>query len=484
MGRLEAEASSFEPSMKPVVFPEPLWAVAEAPAPAPAKQPLPAWGFIEWFVIGQTALPALLFFAAFQPLRLPIRIGAFGASLVALALAWWLGRARRHPSSTWLLFALAYLVLMIFHPATNTRLAGLAQGLLYLSVLAPAFWAPAMVRSAAHLRRLLWLLLILNGINSAVGVLQVYDPGTWMPRELTSLEGSGVVAIRLDRGSQAKVLSYKGNNGETVVRPPGLFDSPGAVAGPGMYAGLIGLTFFVTVPGVWKKGVALFFSLMGVSVIYLTQVRTSLIVLGGMLLVYIWALLVRKRVTQATALLGVAAALMVGAFSLAITLGGGTIRDRVATLWSKNPADLYYANRGNQLENGFTTLLIEHPFGAGLARWGMMRHYFGDPGNLNSPPIWAEVQFPAWILDGGFVLALLYSTALITSLWQAVVLILRAPSEQVSTAAALVLAVNAGTVALTFGFTPFTTQHGLQYWLLSGALLGVAQGSRGAAGRA
>jgi hypothetical protein len=468
--------------MKPAVFPQPLWAVAEMPAPA--AQPLPRWGFMEWFVIGQTALPALLFFPMMQPLRLPIRIGAFGASLIALAVAWWLGRTRRHPSSTPLLFALAYLALMIFHPSTNTRLAGLAQCLLYLAVLAPAFWAPGLVRNAAQLRRIMWLLLILNGINSAVGVLQVYDPGTWMPRELTALEGSGVVAIRMVPSSQAMVLSYKGNNGETVIRPPGLFDSPGAVAGPGMYAGLIGLTFFVTVSGFWKKGVALLFSLMGVSVIYLTQVRTSLIVLGGMLCVYLWALLVRKHVTQAAALLVIAAVLIVGSFSLAISLGGGTIRDRVATLWSKNPADLYYANRGNQLESGFTKLLVEHPFGAGLARWGMMRLYFGDPGNLNSPPIWAEVQVPAWLLDGGFVLTLLYSAALITSLWYAVVLILRAPSEDVWTVAALVLAVNAGTVALTFGFTPFTTQHGLQYWLLSGALFGVAENSRRAAGSA
>ena len=104
-----------------------------------------------------------------------------------------------------------------------------------------------------------------------------------------------------------------------------------------------------------------------------------------------------------------------------------------------------------------------------------MRHYFGDPGNLNSPPIWAEVQFRAWILDGGFVLMLLYSAALIASLRQAVLLVRRATSEDVWTVAALVLAVNAGTVALAFGFTPFTTQHGLQYWLLSGALLGVAE---------
>jgi hypothetical protein len=211
-----------------------------------------------------------------------------------------------------------------------------------------------------------------------------------------------------------------------------------------------------------------------VSVIYLTQVRTSLVVLVGMLCVFFWTLLIRKRLAQAAALASVAATLIMAAFSLALFLGGGSIRDRFATLWSKNPADVYYASRGEQLEKGFTSLLVEHPFGAGLARWGMMRHYFGNPGNLNSPPIWAEVQFPAWILDGGFILTLLYSVALIVSLGQAIQLVLRAPSESVRSVAALVLAVNAGTAALAFSFTPFTTQLGVQYWLLSGALHGVA----------
>src|SRR5262249_9928318 len=144
---------------------------------------------------------------------------------------------------------------------------------------------------------------------------------------------------------KAKALSYIGNNGETIIRPTGLFDSPGAVAGPGMYAGLLGLIFFFSASGFWKKSVALLCSLLGVSVIYLTQVRTSLIVLAGMLCIYLWALLIRHRVIQAATLLTVAASLILAAFSLALFLGGGSIRDRFATLFAKNPADLYYANR-------------------------------------------------------------------------------------------------------------------------------------------
>ena len=464
--------------MKTVVFPEPLWVTAPGP-PAPLKQALPRWGFIEWFVIGQTLLPALLFFSAMQALRLPIRVGAFAASLVALAWSLWVGRARMPASSIWLLWAMFYLAVMVFHPSTNTRVAGAAQVMLYLAVLAPVFWAPGMVRTPAHLRRILWLLLVLNGINSLVGVLQVYDPGTWMPKEVSAQGGTGVVEIATTPGFKGRFLSYRGKDGEMVIRPPGLFDSPGAVAGPGMYAGLIGLALFGTVPQLWKRALALFFSGMGMSVIYLTQVRTSILVLGGMVCVYLWALWIRKRRAQAASLMGWAAGMIVIAFSLALFLGGSSIHDRFATLWSKNPADVYYESRGQQLQNGFTQQLIEYPLGAGLARWGMMRHYFGDAGNLNSPPIWAEVQWPAWILDGGFILLLLYTAALIVSLREAALLVRRGRSEQVWSVAALILAVNAGTVALAFGFTPFTTQHGLQYWLLSGALLGATSQNDG-----
>jgi hypothetical protein len=433
---------------------------------------------MEIFVIGQTVLPALLYFHVFQPLRLPIRVAAFLASLVALTATQWGKPIARHPSTTWLLWSMAYLVLIIFHPTTNTYLAGLAQVLLYLSVLAPVFWAPSLVRNAAHIRRILWLLLILNGINAGVGVLQVYDPATWMPNELTAQDFSGVVGIRIVSANGAKVLSYKGPNGENVIRPPGLFDSPGSVAGPGMFAGLIGLAFFISTSGVWKRAAALFLSLMGASVIYLTQVRTSLIVLVGMLFVYFWSLVVRKRVGQAMMLAGVAATLIMLAFSLALLLGGGSIRDRFATVLSSDPANFYYTNRGGQLEQGFKDFVVQYPLGAGLGRWGMMRHYFGNQWTLNSPPIWAEIQFPAWLLDGGVVLMLLYTTALIVSLWQAVSLVIRGPSEAIRSVAALVLAVNAGTAALTLSFTPFTNQIGLQYWLLSSALHGAAQAAR------
>jgi hypothetical protein len=52
-----------------------------------------------------------------------------------------------------------------------------------------------------------------------------------------------------------------------------------------------------------------------------------------------------------------------------------------------------------------------------------------------------------------------------------------APSDSLRSCAALVFAVNAGTIALVFGFTPYTTQVGMQFWFLTGALHGLAQTS-------
>ena len=42
------------------------------------------WGFLEWFIISQVALPALLYLPGTQGLRVPIRIAPFAISLAAL----------------------------------------------------------------------------------------------------------------------------------------------------------------------------------------------------------------------------------------------------------------------------------------------------------------------------------------------------------------------------------------------------------------
>ena len=48
------------------------------------------------------------------------------------------------------------------------------------------------------------------------------------------------------------------------------------------------------------------------------------------------------------------------------------------------------------------------------------------------------------------------------------------PDPKVRACAGIVLAVNLGTAALIFSFTPFVTQIGLQFWFLTGAAQGLA----------
>ena len=194
-------------------------------------------GFAEWFVVAQTAIPALLFLPGSQAVRLPIRIGAYATALAGLALWWLRGQplVEKHPVHGWLRLCALWLALMLTHPLTNSLAGGVGQMVLYLAVFCAAFWAPSMVERRDGLVRILALLLVCNGLNATVGVLQVYDPERWMPRELS-------FAFTGNRDALA-AATYIGAHGRAIVRPPGLFDTPGAVCGPGTVAALLGLIF-------------------------------------------------------------------------------------------------------------------------------------------------------------------------------------------------------------------------------------------------
>jgi hypothetical protein len=105
----------------------------------------------------------------------------------------------------------------------------------------------------------------------------------------------------------------------------------------------------------------------------------------------------------------------------------------------------------------------------------MMRRYFGDENNPASPPLWAELQYPAWALDGGIILLLLYNVVLIRNAYHEYKICRKLEKTAIASYAAMIFACNVGTLALMFGFTPFTTQMGVQYWFLAGVLHGVAQ---------
>ena len=424
-------------------------------------------GLAEWFVVAQTLIPALLYVPGAQSFRLPIRIASYSIALVGFAVWWFKRGAHRnipHPSKRWLLLAVLYLTLMMFHPLTNGLLAGVAQVMLYVAIFCAVFWAPAYVERPRQLVRILAIMLVCNGINSLVGVLQVYDPDRWMPRELSFVYTTSRVAM--------EIATYIGPDGQRIVRPPGLFDTPGAVCGAGTVAALLGLVFALERFAWWKRLGALAFALAGISAIYLSHVRASLVVTVGMMAVYAVTLIMQRERKRLTAFVGLGAALVVVGLMGSVALGGSSIRERFSTLLDDDPGSIYYSSRGQQLAAGFDELVDEYPFGAGLARWGMMRGYFGDPSNLDSTALWAEVQPNAWMLDGGIFLLGLYSAALLAAALFEWRLITSLFSREDRMWAAVVTAVNVGTLALIFTFVPFATQVGLQYWFLEGALHG------------
>ena len=119
------------------------------PSTAASVQFRERWGFPEFFVISQTVIPALLYFPGTQPFRLYIRIASFVISFATLL--WWAvavaKTSRSHPAQPWIFAAMAYVVVMFLHPLTSSTFAGLAQLVLYLSVIAPIFWAGTFVRT-------------------------------------------------------------------------------------------------------------------------------------------------------------------------------------------------------------------------------------------------------------------------------------------------------------------------------------------------
>jgi hypothetical protein len=437
----------------------------------PASMAMPAtgrapWGFAEWFAISQTALPAILIMPGTQAFRLPIRISAFGISLAAFV--WYVfnakGKVRQSQAQSWVFAVMALLAVMLVHPSTPSFTGGLAQLAVYFAVMTPLFWAPWFVDSPERLARIMWILLVCSGINSIVGVLQVYDPDRWLPAEFSR--------VMLSQSMGLGPVSFIGRNGQMTIRPPGLFDTPGSVAGPASYAALLGLVFTVSRSPAWKRLLALVFAGAGLAAIYLSEVRISWAVTLGMLLVYSVTLSRQGKFGRATQFSILAGGIFVGSFILAVALGGQQISDRFMTLFAADPLTVYRDARGAHLDATFGTLLIEHPFGAGLGRWGMAASYFGTFSQQN-PAMWAEIQLAGWMLDGGILMIILYGGALIVTAIAEWKVAMVADHPRLATCGAVVLAANLGTAAMIFSFTPFVAQMGIQYWFLAGALHGV-----------
>ncbi|MFH5806853.1 hypothetical protein [Alienimonas sp. DA493] len=415
-----------------------------------------------WLPVALTTFPAILLLPGTQSLRVPLRMLSYA---VAVAPAAWYGLSlfdrRALPAAPWQVLALAVLTAMILHPTTNGLLVAVAQIGLYAAVAAPAFWMPRVRTDADALYRTTLAYLFCVGVNSLVGVLQVYAPDRFMPAEFSHVVFENKFGL--------EVYSYVGPDGSVIIRPPGLFDSPGAVAGAGMVAGIFGLATVIDGRSLRMRAAGAFFALCGLAAILLTQVRTALLVLAGMVALYLALLAVRGRMQQVARGVTIGGVAAAAGVAVALSLGGNSVSERFASLVEDDPVAVFNnSGRGGFVKQALTEWIFEYPVGAGLGRWGMMRNYFGDPYNRESPPIWAETNLNGWLLDGGVLVLLLNLIALGALFAYLVRTALRCPHRAVRQAATLVLAVCAGWSTMIFSYTPFCSTLGIQFWFLAG----------------
>src|SRR5258708_5106663 len=179
------------------------------------------------------------------------------------------------------------------------------------------------------------------------------------------------------------------------------------------------------------------------------------------------------RAARAVPFAVLAGTVVVLSFSLAVALGGATVTDRVFTLFASDPLTVYKGARGDLMTFTFFDLMYQYPLGAGLGRWGMAAGYFGSS-NPTSEAIWAEIQFTGWMIDGGVLMIAVYLGALVTTTLSEWRIAQDARNPRLAVCAAVVLAANIGPALMIISFTPFVTPVGIQYWVLPGALHGVA----------
>jgi hypothetical protein len=449
------------PQPSQIVFPVALHPIEwEREAPEAREEP---WGWLEVFVILQVFWGVMLFFPGSQAYRAYIRGFPYVVSLAALATCIRWGMAGSFaPGARMVMLSLFMLVASLLHPA-SWLFAGTAQVAFQLSIAAPIFWAASIWTPRARLERLVWLVFAAYFASAGVGLLQVYYPETFSPPELTSL------GIRLNPTLAAE-LSYMGAGDRVILRPPGLSDLPGGAAIAGVIAALLG--FAMAMRGgqtLMRRGLYMAAVLIAITVVYLTQVRSMLLMLIACMQALAWVSLRQGRVIKGGWIAAVAAAVVVGAFVWAVTLGGDALTDRFQRIMDDGVVQTYQQNRGGFLVHTFRDLLPEYPFGAGIGRWGMMSVYFEEPGNWQYPSLHAEIQLTGWLYDAGVLLWLVYGGALFAAARNSYRVAI-APDHPLQDIAGMVFSVQVLIAGLCFTGPAFNTQLGILFWLLTAIL--------------
>jgi hypothetical protein len=317
------------------------------------------------------------------------------------------------------------------------------------------------------------LLFACNAASALMGVAQFYRPGTFNPpviQVLTWDRGQGI-----EQG-----LSIETADGRRVLRPCGLTDSPGGACTGGALACLVGLCWSVRPMAAWKRLGSLGLALVGVAVIYLSQVRSVMVMLVVSMMAMTALLAWRGEVRRAGLIAAGGALALVAGLAWVLRAGGAGVAARFLDLAKMRPDQAYAGSRGAFLQATFGRDLFEYPLGAGLGRWGQAFAYYGD--HTPSPDrgmLWAELQWTGWLFDGGVPLMALYAAALAAAVWDAAAICRASRDEEVGFWAAPICALGLSYIALCFNSSAvFIGPAGVQFWALFAALHAAAERAR------
>ena len=121
-------------------------------------------------------------------------------------------------------------------------------------------------------------------------------------------------------------LTYIGADGREIVRPPGLSDLPGGAAVSATVTALLGFAFATRANATHQLRLCVPCRIViGLTVVYLTQVRSMLVMICICMLAAGAVRLRQGRVAHSAWVVGSAAALVIASFTWAVAVGGESV---------------------------------------------------------------------------------------------------------------------------------------------------------------
>jgi hypothetical protein len=412
------------------------------------------------FVLAGFLFELGLFVAGNTALRLPLRVGMYFTSLAFVFLI--RGNSTPHPASRLIQYILAVLIVCLINPLGNELPARVGQICLYFSVLSPLIWASKLRITIQTFRRLVVIMWFFYTASAVMGVLQVEYPGKF----------DGALSANFDDQSimpHVFVLA----DGTKIIRPKGLTDVPGGASTGGVYSIVLGTGLLLTTRSNFLRIAAIAGMVAGLFCIFICQMRTNLIITGIATVSLIFVLIYRRDYGRAGFFLAIAFAVALVGKSAAFSVGGKSTVDRFLTLVASDPGTVFYANRGGFVDEVVHNATHQYPLGAGLGRWGMVSHYFGDP----AASLWAEMMWQALLYDGGIPLMLLYIALIVVLMRTALRQALRQRDRDLACWAGVVFGYTLAALAASFVFPIFADSEGMDVLLINASLFGVCMTS-------